>query len=173
MSDWIEQERLHRAAEAGDPALVRELLDRGYPVNAFDELGKTPLHYAVLGEHFAVVDLLLRRGADINAHDERVIGNTPLAEAVDTCSLPMARLLVETGADPMIRGWMQLNALNRAERRSAKSGQAALVKLSLICCTKRHKSGRPGSERWIRRRDGRPARGSLASVARPIIPGGH
>lgn len=120
MDTWIEQERLHRAAESGDLELVGELLDRGYPVNAFDELGKTPLHHAVLGEHFAVVDLLLRRGANINANDERVIGNTPLAEAVDTCSLAMARRLVEAGADPMIPGWMQLNALHRAEQRKRR-----------------------------------------------------
>lgn len=122
MDDWFERERLHRAANAGDAVLVRQLLDSGSPVNAFDELGKTPLHYAVLGEHFAVVELLLRSGADINAHDERVISNTPLGEASRTCSLRMARLLVESGADPMICGWMQLNALDRAEQRWREDG---------------------------------------------------
>jgi len=122
MDEWIEQMRLHHAAEAGDLAAVRDLLDRGWPVNAFDELGKTPLHYAVLGEHFAVVELLLRSGADVNAHDERVIGDTALGDAAGTCSLRMARLLIASGADPTIPGWMQNSALDRAKKRKQKKG---------------------------------------------------
>lgn len=122
MDEWFERERLHRAAEAGDLPAVRELLDRGCPVNAFDELGKTPLHHAVLGEHFAVVEYLLRRGADVNAQDERVIGDTPLGEAASTCTLRMARLLVAAGADPTARGWMQLNAVDRAKGRKREEG---------------------------------------------------
>ena len=122
MNDWFERERLHRAAQAGDLPAVQELLGRVYAVNAFDELGKTPLHYAVEGEHFPVVDYLLRRGSDINARDERVIGDTPLGEAASTCSLAMARRLVAAGADPTVRGWMQLNALDRAKRRKKEKG---------------------------------------------------
>jgi ankyrin repeat protein len=122
MGDWFEREKLHDAAREGDLDSVRELLGRGYPVNAFDFLGKTPLHYAVLAEQFAVVDALLRAGADVNAHDERTIGDTPLGEAASTCSLRMARLLVEAGADPTIPGWMQLGALDRAERRRQEQG---------------------------------------------------
>jgi ankyrin repeat protein len=122
MEDWFEREQLHRAAQAGDLPAVEELLDREYPINAFDELGKTPLHYAVLAEHFPVVDYLLRRGTDINARDERVIGDTPLGEAASTCSLAMARRLVAAGADPTVRGWMQLNAVDRAKRRKKEEG---------------------------------------------------
>ncbi|SRR5579883_372199 len=122
MDDWFEHTKLHRAAEAGDLNLVRALLNQGCPVNAFDELGKTPLHYAVLGEHFAVIESLLRFGADVNAHDERVIGNTPLGEAASTCSLRMAQFLAEAGADPTIPGWMQLTALDLAERRRHEEG---------------------------------------------------
>ena len=122
MDDWLERERLHRAAEAGDLSRVQELLNSGCPVNAFDELGKTPLHYAVLGEHFIVVDCLLCRGANVNAQDERVIGDTPLGEAASTCSPRMARRLVEAGANPTARGWMQLNAVDRAKRRRQGEG---------------------------------------------------
>src|SRR5262249_54379975 len=122
VDDWFEREKLHRAAEAGDLTLARDLLDQGCPVNAFDDLGKTPLHYAVLGEHFAVVDTLLRSGAAVNATEERVIGGTPLGEAASTCSLRMAQLLVEAGADPIVPGWMQLTALDRAERRRHEEG---------------------------------------------------
>lgn len=122
MDDWFERTKLHRAAETGDLNLVRALLTQGCPVNSFDDMGKTPLHYAVLGEQFAVVDLLLRYGADVNARDEQMIGDTPLGEAASTCTPRMARLLAEAGADPNIQGWMQLTALDRAERRRREEG---------------------------------------------------
>jgi ankyrin repeat protein len=118
----FEEQRLHRAADAGDLAAVQELLRLGRDVNAFDEIGKTPLHYAVLGEHFEIVDWLLRHGAKINAQDERVIGDTPLGEAASSCSLRMARLLITAGADPTVRGWMHLNALDRAQSRKRSEG---------------------------------------------------
>jgi ankyrin repeat protein len=91
-------------------------------VNAFDEIGKTPLHYAVEKEHFDVVRFLIEAGADVNAHHESTIGNTPLAEVAGNCSLGMANLLINAGADPTIRGWMQLNALDRAQNRKRNDG---------------------------------------------------
>ncbi|HEY8667585.1 MAG TPA: hypothetical protein VIL86_13035, partial [Tepidisphaeraceae bacterium] len=60
---------------------------------------------------------LIRAGANPNAHDERNIGNTPLSDNVGECSYEMAKRLIDAGADPSIRGWMQLNALDRACQR--------------------------------------------------------
>jgi ankyrin repeat protein len=92
-------------------------LQRKYPVNRFDDLGKTPLHYAVRAGRIDVVDRLIRAGANVNAHDERVIGNTPLSDNARECSYEMAKRLIDAGADPTIPGWMQLNALHRAAER--------------------------------------------------------
>lgn len=117
---------LHFAAQDGNLAAVQEFLNRGYPINFFDECGNTPLHYAVSGEHFAVVDYLLRKGAEVNARHEPSNGHTPLGDAASTCSLQMARLLVASGADPTIRGWMQLNALDRAEARKQNEGTGSV-----------------------------------------------
>ena len=122
MDDSFQRERLHSAAQSGDLIAVQGFLDQGCPVNAFDELGNTPLHCAVRGECFEVVRLLLRYGADVNAHDERVIGNTPLAEAAPTCSLQMARLLVEAGPTRRFEGgcsstpWTRPSGENDKER---------------------------------------------------------
>jgi ankyrin repeat protein len=71
-----------------------------------------------------VVKLLLERGADVNAHDESRAGDTPLESAAAACSLAMATLLVDAGADPTIPGWMQIAALHRAETRQRGDGRA-------------------------------------------------
>jgi len=113
----FQREQLHTAVQAGDRSRVADLLDRKYSVNRFDDLGKTPLHYAVQRGHLLIVDLLIAAGANVNAHDERVIADTPLGENAGTCSFEMAKRLIDAGADPTIRGWMQMNALLRADRR--------------------------------------------------------
>ena len=120
---WIEREQLHWAAQNGDLEKVRQLIMAGNPVNAFDDLSFTPLHYAVKGEHFEVAKYLLSVGAEVNAHEEEKIGNTPLGEIAEHCSLAMANLLIEAGADPTIPGWMQLTALHKAKARKKPEGK--------------------------------------------------
>jgi ankyrin repeat protein len=120
--EWAGWNPLHLAAHDGNLAAVDQFIRGGADMNAFDEIGFTPLHYAVEAGHLEVATYLIEHGADVNAHDESKIGNTPLGEAAGECSLEMARLLVEAGADPTIRGWMQLNALDRAERRTRGDG---------------------------------------------------
>lgn len=120
--DWVDPEPLHSAAQDGDLPRLQELLAQGHPVNAFDELGFTPLHYAAMNGHEGAARFLIRSGADVDAHDERVIGNTPLGEAARSCSLGMARLLVDAGADPTIPGWMRLCALDQAQTRKRGDG---------------------------------------------------
>jgi len=121
--NWLENEQLHFAAQDGDFAGVKQLINEGAPLNAFDETGNTPLHYAVENEHLDIVKFLISVGADVNAHDESQIGNTPLAAVAAKCSLAMAKLLLDAGADPTIPGWMQLTALHRAADRKRGDGQ--------------------------------------------------
>jgi ankyrin repeat protein len=121
-TDPFEEQNLHFAAQDGDLDEVRRLVAEGPNVNVFDTIGMTPLHYAVKEEHLEVAQFLIEHGADVNAHHEPTISNTPLAEVAGTCSLQMARLLVDAGADPTIRGWMQLNALDRAQGRKSGDG---------------------------------------------------
>ena len=74
---------LHYAVEGGNIDLVRLLMIRGTEVNASDNQGRTPMHYA-LGDRFEkasmVVAELLQHGADVDARCHR--GKTPLMRAV-------------------------------------------------------------------------------------------
>ena len=65
----------------------------------------------------------------MNAHDERVIGNTPLGANAGKCSFEMVQKLLEAGADPTIRGWMQLNAIDRAAQRHDADANKVLTLL--------------------------------------------
>jgi len=122
--NWFEREQLHFAADEGDLTKVKELIEKGYDVNAFDsDLSLTPLHYAVRGEFSKVSQYLIDNGANINAHEEEKIGETPLGDVAATCSYEMAELLVRAGANPTIPGWMQITALHRAKKRKDEEGK--------------------------------------------------
>lgn len=71
---------------------------------------------------FEIIQILLDAGADVNAHNESVAGNTPLREVAGSSSLEVAKILIEAGADPTIPGWMQTTALHHAERRKKPEG---------------------------------------------------
>ena len=101
---------------------MTRLLNEGHELNVFDELGKTPLHYAAERGHLDVMRLLLSSGADVNAHDERVIGNTVLRDVASNCSFDVAKILIDAGADPTIPGWMLLTALDKAQERKKPEG---------------------------------------------------
>jgi ankyrin repeat protein len=118
----FEREALHFACQDGDLERVRALVSGGSDLNAFDDLGMTPLHHAAKGEHLEVARYLLENGANVNAHEESTIGNTPLGEVAGSCSLRMAQLLIDAGADPRIPGWMQITALVSASERKREEG---------------------------------------------------
>ena len=135
--DWYEKERLHRAASAGDIEEMKSLLEEGLPINAFDDLNRTPLHYAAIGGHIEAVRYLIDVGADVNAHDEERIGETPLGQVAANCTFEMAKILVDAGADPTILGWMTNTALDRSAARKKPEGKR--VHKLLVDTVKRRK----------------------------------
>jgi len=120
--DVVWREELHFAAQDDDLEEVARLLNEGHSPDVFDELGKTPLHYAAEGGHLDVMRHLLASGANVNAHDEHVIGNTVLGDVASNCSFEVAKTLIDAGANPTIPGWMQLTALDKSAERKKPDG---------------------------------------------------
>ena len=119
MENWFKKEQLHLAAMNGDVGEIKRLLESGYleSINEFDEFALTPLIWAAKSGNIEAMKLLIAAGADINAHDEAKIGNTTISGVADEASYEMLQALIQAGANPNIRGWMQLNALDRAKTR--------------------------------------------------------
>ena len=90
-------ETLHIMCSKGDIWFVKRHLDKGSDVNAKDEDGMTPLHYAVEGGYNEIVELLIAEGADVNANSDN--GGTPLDWVIRSKPrLDKARFLPEIAA---------------------------------------------------------------------------
>lgn len=85
---------IHMAACRGDLQRVKAFVQEGLGVDARDEGGCTPLHWAAYGDSSAVADYLIAEGGDINAKDN--FGRVPLMWAH---GLAMVKLFVAKGAD--------------------------------------------------------------------------
>jgi uncharacterized protein len=109
---------LMMAALKGNLEGVRLLLDRGAKVNLS---GWSPLHYAATGPEPKVVQLLLERGAEIDAGAPN--GTTPLMMAAQYGSEASVALLLARGADVKRRSQLDLSAVDFAR----KAGRLALV----------------------------------------------
>lgn len=90
---------LHLAAFFGHKELANALLDRGANVEArsTNQMRNTPLHAAAAGGNTALVELLLKFGADANARQEG--GFTALHSAAQAGNRPMVEALLANGAD--------------------------------------------------------------------------
>lgn len=91
-------------SESEAEAKAALLLEAGADPDRPDYLGQRALHYAVAKNNAALIELLLKHRADINAPDE--MGNTPLIAAADMLrywsdaeQTAMLKLLLANGAD--------------------------------------------------------------------------
>jgi ankyrin repeat protein len=98
ISERMRFRRIYKAVRRGEASTIKDILKRNSRlINAKDNEGLTPLHYAVVTGHKDLVSLLIARGADINARDNR--GATPLHLAVDRVQREIAHFLISRGAD--------------------------------------------------------------------------
>ena len=88
---------LLRAVDRGDLESAKKWLKKGANVNAVEKnWGQTPLHKAARKGHKDIVELLIAKGANVNAADK--YGETPLFWAARNGHKDVAELLRKHGA---------------------------------------------------------------------------
>ena len=117
------------AAIKGHTDIVKALLAREADVN---KTGWTPLHYAASGvqeQQTAIVALLLEQHAYIDAGSPN--GSTPLMMAAQYGTREVVKLLLDEGADPVLKNQLGLSATDfaaRAERSELVEAIAAAAR---------------------------------------------
>ena len=101
------------AALKGELVLCQVLIKKGADVN---KPGWAPLHYAATNGHTDIMRLLLEENAYIDAASPN--GTTPLMMAAQYSDVSSVKLLLEAGADPLLRNALGLSALDFANRAS-------------------------------------------------------
>ena len=97
------------AALRGDVDMCRLLIQKGADVN---KPGWAPLHYAATKGELAVIQLLLDEDAYIDAESPN--GSTPLMMAARYGTEDAVKLLLEAGADPLLKNQLGLTAVDFA-----------------------------------------------------------
>lgn len=124
---------LHSAARWERPEVIKVLLEKGAKVNIYGKSGESPLHYASTAEvarlliaagadpkrssksgtpmHSAagsgrieVAKVLLKHGADVNAHRNKNEGFKPLLRAITNGRTEFVQFLVDNGSDLEVSG---------------------------------------------------------------------
>ena len=109
----VDESPLMLAALNGLIDLAQKLVAKGADVN---KPGWTPLHYAATKAHVPVMRLLLDNHAYIDAGSPN--GTTPLMMAAYYGSPSAVKLLLEEGADPLLKNDQALTAIDFAHRNS-------------------------------------------------------
>jgi ankyrin repeat protein len=117
------------AAAFGRLDALRRILDEDQAqATALSKDGFTALHLAIFGSQEEAARLLLQRGADPTAlSTNEAVRVPPLGTAAFVRSVPLARLLLDSGADVNGRGEGGFTALHSA----AQNGDEELARLLL------------------------------------------
>jgi hypothetical protein len=102
---------LHSVASAGRVREMGRILslmskdEKREKINSFNRHGFTPLHSALFHDHYEMVELLLKNGADATCPANREHWTFPLHLAAIRGTVRLIRLLLNAGADPFLCDW--------------------------------------------------------------------
>jgi ankyrin repeat protein len=113
-------------AELRDTPVMERKLDAGLSVQSEDEHGKPLLNQAAAAGSLETVQLLIRRGVDVNRRS-KLTGKTALYEAAYIGNVPVAQALLDAGTDPNA----QDDSGERPLREAALSKNPEMVRLLL------------------------------------------
>jgi ankyrin repeat protein len=104
---------LHEAAMDGDLKKAKELIKQAIDINAKDELGIAPLHYALMKGHREVAEFLSDNGADIKQKEDAG-GFLPLHYAAEKGYIKIVDLSLKKGVDVNAKSTLGHTALSVA-----------------------------------------------------------
>jgi ankyrin repeat protein len=114
--------------DGGNPEVISILLDAGSDIEARGDAGMTPLMHAVYGENIRSIEILRKRGADVNARDN--YEQTALIRAAMHCENPeIIETLLEAGADIGHKDEEGCSAIDYAEKNPKLCDTNTLQKL--------------------------------------------
>ncbi len=120
------QLNIHEASSVGDAQRLQRILEEDpAAVNALHVQGFSPLGLAAFFGHKAAVQVLLARGAEVDAVDKSQFANTPLDAAVAANHLEVVKVLLQNHASVNVRAAAGHSPLHKA----AMNGNVEIVKL--------------------------------------------
>lgn len=146
-----------------DAAFVRALIDRGADINAYDLDGRTPLHWAALGNYESMLNLLIDKGANVHAVTKSY--STALHYAARAGSVAMVQKLLDAGADV---GSVDL-ALKTPQTWAREAGQIHIEDLLMSRGAKRQKEENIAAADDVRTQTG--STGSVSTIYAEVLHG--
>ena len=131
---------IHDAAGEGNIEAVKQHLGAGTDVNARDANGMTPLHNAAVYGHNEIAELLIAKGAGVNAN---VNGDTPLHNAAWGGNKEIIELLIANGANVKAKGLDRWTPLHSAIGRGHKEVAELLIAAGADVNAKNNRGGTP------------------------------
>lgn len=118
---------LFETAALGTPAQLEAMLTDAAAINRRTPFGWTLLHMAAFGGNAPTTELLVRKGAAIEARAESKFRNTPLQTTMLSGQYATAKILLDHGADALVRQSKGATPMHEA----ALLGRKDLVQLLL------------------------------------------
>lgn len=114
------------AIESKNTYILEQLLKRDVNLDIKHPiLGKYPIHTAVYFENYEAVELLLKYNKDFANLQNDIDGWTPLEDLALKGNVPITKLLLSYGANPLIKDYSNNTAIDLA----TNFGKGAIVKL--------------------------------------------
>ena len=140
---------VHKAAALGDIEGVKQFLDSGTDVNAKDETGGTLLDEAAGWGRNDIVELLITKGADVNAKFDDD-GSTPLHLSAWRGHFETAELLIAAGSKvnaKMEDGDTPLDLAEKKSRRDSPQVKAAKKEIAELLRKHGGKTGKKSKDK--------------------------
>jgi len=128
ISNCVHCQNIHEMAKTGDLEKVKDLL-KNFPgfIDSVDEVGYTPLHWALIRAKWNVAVYLIEGGANLNI--QGIEGGTPLHCAANQDNTEIIQLLIKRGAEIEVKNAWGNSPLCLASERGCEKTVKALIAL--------------------------------------------